>query len=521
MSELRIASTKPGSKPRVLIPASPQNEYVQPAAWSRDGRLLARIWKNDGTVQIAWISVRDGSVSVLRSLWQRSPGRPTLSPDGKYIAYSALATESVRSINPAPEGNSHIYVLATNGGPETEVVGGNSSNEGPVWSADGNHILFSSNRKNGEFGLWSVPVREGKPGDPPELLKPGTGRLIPIGLTSSGSLYFANRQREGDEAFVIQFSEPDGKIYGPSSPLTENFVGTNRGVSWSPDGEFIAFKRERATKKGTFDVVVRNVASREERTYSTSLFEIGPEATNWFQDSKGLVQYDSAGTYYRLDLMSGEFRKIATGSSQLSYGTAAIPSPDNNVLYVTASDSAIKGLGFNRIVAFDLKAGLERSVFTSSEVFGTFALSPDGRTLAIMSANTGGGSKWINGRFLMQMGSPQPVRLSVVGIDGTGYRLLYGPFPILENPSSNALVWTRDGRSVLFGMSHPDRPLVTQVMRLSIQGGEPRYTGLDIRGPFHYVSLAPGNASIAFSETLQDRWRLSAVDNVFPSRKLP
>src|SRR5262249_45281650 len=81
---------RPG-KPQVLINA-PENEIYSPAAWSPDGRILVTVNKSDHTYRLGWLS--GGIFRELKSLGWRSndPGfRPSVSPDGSYIAYSALA----------------------------------------------------------------------------------------------------------------------------------------------------------------------------------------------------------------------------------------------------------------------------------------------------------------------------------------------------------------------------------------------------------------------------------------------
>src|SRR5262245_54433460 len=60
--ELRIIRDEPGSKPRVVIPANEDFRFVDPAAWSLDGKsILIIINRRDHTWQLGWVSVGDGS----------------------------------------------------------------------------------------------------------------------------------------------------------------------------------------------------------------------------------------------------------------------------------------------------------------------------------------------------------------------------------------------------------------------------------------------------------------------------
>ena len=91
--EVRLIANQAGSKPRVLIPGSEEYEYVDPLAWAPDGKsLLITIHRRDQTWQLGWASVADGAIKVLKSLQWRVPRSASLSPDGKYIAYSTLVT---------------------------------------------------------------------------------------------------------------------------------------------------------------------------------------------------------------------------------------------------------------------------------------------------------------------------------------------------------------------------------------------------------------------------------------------
>src|SRR5262245_14431889 len=115
--EVRIIANEVGSKPRVLIPANAEYSYVDPLAWSPDGRsILIKIKRRDQTYQLGWVSVADGTIRVLKSLDWRLRSGASLSPDGKYIAYAALATNPGRAIParaPFPAIDSiaeHIYL---------------------------------------------------------------------------------------------------------------------------------------------------------------------------------------------------------------------------------------------------------------------------------------------------------------------------------------------------------------------------------------------------------------------------
>src|SRR3954470_22365033 len=72
---------------------------------------------------------------------------PDISPDGKLIAFSYLGD---------------IYTVETIGGTARAVTSHPAHDINPVFSPDGRHLAFSSNR-HGSYDVFVVPVRGGKP----------------------------------------------------------------------------------------------------------------------------------------------------------------------------------------------------------------------------------------------------------------------------------------------------------------------------------------------------------------------
>lgn len=214
---LRVMSVEAGAKPRVLV-SNLEYQWLDPSAWSTDGKsILTTFWKTDNTQLLAWVSVADGSVKVLKSLeWRQADKHKSLSPDGRYIAFSAMARPD--------SADRHIYVLASDGSSETEIVSTAGVNEVPLWTPDGGHINFSSNR-SGRSSLWSIPIKDGKAAGPASMVKADIGKIFPIGFTRSGAYYYLHEQG-GEEVFVADLDRRDGKVHG-TMRLSENFVGSN------------------------------------------------------------------------------------------------------------------------------------------------------------------------------------------------------------------------------------------------------------------------------------------------------
>jgi hypothetical protein len=166
LHQLRVVFIDGGAKPRVLINDVEKIHNIYPLAWSADARRLlvqyqiaippgASLPGQD--LQLAWVAVADGTLTPIRRLeWWRSAGQNSLglislSPDGRYVAYSAA---------PAQGSNDRsIYVMGIDGTAPLEVASG-GVNESPVWTPDGRRLLFVSDRA-GAFGVWAIQIQSG------------------------------------------------------------------------------------------------------------------------------------------------------------------------------------------------------------------------------------------------------------------------------------------------------------------------------------------------------------------------
>ena len=485
---LRVMSNQPGAKPRILVRNS-EFPYTLPSAWSPDGKsVLVHLWKKDYTAQLAWVSVADGSLTVLRSLdWRGAPlkaGGPRLSPDGRYIAYSAL----VRSGSL----DSRIYLLSADGASEREIVKDPGVNEAPVWTPDGTRLLFNSNR-SGRYDFWSVPVRDGMAAGAPVLVARDIGKIFPIGLTRSGSFYYVSER--GNEDIFLGNLEPAGIVRsGPSVRLTENSAGSNRGPAWSPDGNFIAFKRRGAGNRPGYDVVVHSLSTAEEKTYVSQPLVGTSSHPAWFPDGKSLLVALSDNqnriSFHRLSLATGVFAEIAPGDP--AYLALAALSPDGRTIYIAIHDDKTNAGG---VVAYDIAGAQSKTVFHTPGFVNNLAVSPDGRTLAIA-------------RSVPQEGHWEG-HLSLASADGSAVRDVYAVARDVFG-GGPMLAYSKDGRSIFFAQGERD----WQLMRIPAAGGQPELAGLTTTGLRHDLVLNPDGSRIAFGHGKFSIKETRAIDHL-------
>jgi eukaryotic-like serine/threonine-protein kinase len=188
--------------------------------------------------EMIWVS-RSGEVTTVDPDFTFSPsGAPRsmrLSPDGTRVAFQDNS-----------EGGGDIWVKELDRGPVSRLTFDGGADWAPAWSADGQSVLFLSNRQGPGRDVWSQ--RADGTGEPVMVLDT---EGVPITLTTTldgAWLIFRTSadpstdifaQRPGDETATSVAASPDVEEYGPAL---------------SPDGRWIAYSSD---ETGEAQVYVR------------------------------------------------------------------------------------------------------------------------------------------------------------------------------------------------------------------------------------------------------------------------
>ncbi|MDP2996545.1 MAG: hypothetical protein Q8N47_03590 [Bryobacterales bacterium] len=484
--ELRVVGLE-GTEPRVLY-SNAEVMWLQLEDWSPDGKsILTVLTRKDRTNQMALVSVRDGSVRVLKTFAERAPGRPRFSPDGRYIAYAfPQRPESVEQ---------DIFVFALDGGHETPLIQ-HPANDGFLdWTPDGKGMLFFSDR-TGTVGVWRTQVAEGKSQGTPELVKPDLGlALTPMGFTRNGSYYYGVKTQMND-VYIAELDLATGKLISAPSLATQRLAGSNERPDWSPDGRQLLYLSRRAPGAwGARALCVRSTESGEVRELASKLNRVS--WVRWSPDGRSLL---AAGQHppgefnrFRIDVQTGDFEPIV----KTTFGWPSAWSGDGKAIFYHKSDSAANR---SAIVVRDLETGQEKELHSlakgSSNYAGGLALSRDGRQLAFESSESG--SKII--KVLPAAG-------------GEARELLRGDGSLM--PPGGTIAWTPDGRSVLFARRTSRGGLKTELWSISVQGGEPRKLELTAEN-MRDLSVHPDGRHIAFTAG-QARSEVWVMENFLPA----
>ncbi len=342
-------------------------------AWSPDGEWI--VYATEGVVD-------PRRRSNLSELWRvRAAGgtpepipvkgdavQPSWSPDGQRIAYWGLVPGT---------GTRLIWTVPVAGGEPLAVTDGKAIDWNPVWSPDGVHLYFVSDRSR-SMTLWRVPIdqRSGRvQGEPEDLTTPAAwSGFLSISRDGTQIAYATRDGRANLER--IAFNPAQARVAGVPEPVTQGsrFV---RSADISPDGQWIVYD----TSLPQEDLYVVSADGQQLRQLTND-----PErdrVPRWSPDGQRIVFYsDRGGDGYQawsIRADGGDRRPMTA----IAGGEVLDPlwSPDGRQLLVL--------LGTGGPALLDLSVPLERrrlqllpNSTSKSQVFTATSWSHDGRWLA-------------------------------------------------------------------------------------------------------------------------------------------
>jgi len=247
------------------------------AGWSRDGRsILSALSRNDGRTELALVSADDGAIRVIREL-EADVRHASLSPDGGTVVYDAPQRAGAAARD--------LFIARVDGSDERLLVAHPAGDFAPVWTPDGERVLFASDR-SGAVDLWNVDASDPTPGEP-TLVHRGLGRMWLLGLTDGGTYYY-----QAVVGTVEVYGAPilaDGRL-GPRVPLGSSYSGSNISSAWSPDGREVAYASRRGLlgfDRRSTTLVIRNGDTGTERELVPALN--GFLVRSWSPDGRRIL----------------------------------------------------------------------------------------------------------------------------------------------------------------------------------------------------------------------------------------
>lgn len=252
-------------------------QAVVRAMWSKQGRFLL-IWTRD----MELFMLPEGELNPRRIATHAAA--PDISPDGRSIAYAKLPDSYVPGSLPE---QLTLSVIDLESGVERALAGDQDATE-PLWSPDGERIIFISGGRAGLSSFWSVN-RDGS--GLTQLTNQGqafvTEQTVPL---HRGRAWWSNDGHKllwsrvadngADEVWMLDFQRNE---YKPEAA----FIAAGGDPRWSSDGKGILYVRKQdVTNRGagmlsfTYRALGHGIERRQEEISSEPIYGVlyGPEA---------------------------------------------------------------------------------------------------------------------------------------------------------------------------------------------------------------------------------------------------
>jgi serine/threonine-protein kinase len=191
------------------------------------------------TVSLDWMD-RDGKFTPIRE----APGAyfsPAFSPDGKRLALDIYDGKK-----------DDIWVYEWERNILTRLTFGGDSNKFPLWTPDGQRIVYSSQEKSGPMNIWWI--RADGAGSPQRLAQNST-RQIPDSWSPDGkTLTFTEINHGGSDVMTLSMEGSEKSGWKPGEPKALLHGAYYYQSAISPDGRWIAYS---SNESGDFEIYVR------------------------------------------------------------------------------------------------------------------------------------------------------------------------------------------------------------------------------------------------------------------------
>ncbi len=371
--------------------------------------------------------------------FQGAKNYPALAPDGSRVAFSW---------QPSPKDAQHIYVKRIGGGEPRQLTFSAQEDVLPSWSPDGAFIAFCR-RIAGETGydshtripsgIYIVPANGGTE----RRIGPGWGG---VSWSADGRKLVAGTVNDAPDSGGLDLLDVDS---GHRTSLTAQ--GVDSLPAFSPDGKWVAFKREFAGSAQELFVMAESGGHAQQLTSDARPID----GITWTADSREIVfastRRPTEGSLWRVSISGGQPVAISASMHSVSYANVARRRGSRLAFNEAWTDFNVHlwmGNGIPRSGG-SWSFGEASAIINSTRGDHTPAISPDSRRIAFVSDRTGNEEIWVS------------------RADGSAVEQLTS----FEKDSAGSPRWSPDGLRLAFDVWSSGQP---HVFTIDSHGGTPR-----------------------------------------------
>lgn len=477
----------------VLVTAAAVGWY----AWRRNAGPEAAVMPSVDSIPI---------VSWKSELGEGDESRPTLSPDGKIVAYVA-----------SKGGQNAIWLKQIDGGEPFTRMQDDSAETSPLWSPDGGQIAFFSER-GGRRGIWAAPALGGDAKmlgslearaklvhwsrDRSTIFFKMGPNLYTLNIGSGEVTKLTNFEQVFEHSFSVSPDEKQIAYVDRQNDRSEIWVSGLRNEApvrvtddtfddsspiWHADGKRIIYN---STRNGVSQICVVSLASKRQAQLSLS------DADNRVADiSKDGTKILYATTRDEADLwgvpVDGGREFQVTSDVGAEFWPDVSPSGDK-LAYQSIRRSSTGGkLLHSSLVVQGIKLESKVSQMAADGFYPKW--SPDGTHVAFLLTQSGSHGLWIT------------------GADGVGARsvseggIMFGGYSVLpyNRQQTQDYQWSADGRTLIYSAI---RGGVSNIWMTNADGsGERQLTANDDKKLLYFDPIvSPNGKDVAWTAMTTD-----------------
>jgi Tol biopolymer transport system component len=355
------------------------------------------------------------------------------------------------------------------------------------WTPDGKHLLFASDR-TGSTGIYALAFEGGNPRGAARQIKSDIGHAHTMAMTRSGTLFFALTPGSRD-FYTARVDFESGRLLERPVPAVHQFLGTNYGPDWSPDGNYLSYESYRFRQANVLEILSTKTGQTRELRPRLRYFNSARWSPNGASFVAAGADLKGRQGIYRIDAQTGEVEPVVLSAPGQQ---SVIPqwTPDGKGIYYRRGDLAWK---HDSIVERDLTSGTERELLRDRHV-NWFSLSPDGKSLVCAIVES----------------AKKETAISIVAVAGGERRDLI-PASSGFLPASGGFPrprWTPDGSHILLLKSG-------DLWAVAAGGGQPRKIDLGMTRVLDVRVNRDGRqiALMTRNNTMQEVW---VMENLLP-----